>query len=291
MKPAPFKYHRASTLSEATSLLTSLENSRILAGGQSLMPMMNMRYVMVDHLIDLNDVSEIAGIHEESNRVRIGSMTRQRDILSSDVLRAKAPIFAEALQQVGHIQTRNRGTIGGSLSHLDPAAELPGLAALLNASIQLTKKDSSRTVPMDEFALGYMTPCTEPDELVTEVSFDLWPEGHGYDFREFAQRHGDFAIVGVGTLMTLDVNKCIDRIACVLIGIDYQPVRLSEVESELQGQKPSEELFRSAGEKARERDMMEDALVPESYRKQLSSVLLRRSLLSAANRAEGASHD
>lgn len=291
MKPAPFKYHRAATLADATKLLAELEDVRLLAGGQSLMPMMNMRYVMVDHLIDLNEVEELAGISVDSTQVKIGAMTRQRDILNSAELLSRAPIFAEALQQVGHVQTRNRGTIGGSLSHLDPAAELPGLAALHDAEITISKEGTARIVPMSEFAFGYMTPCTEPDELVSAVAFDLWPKNHGYDFREFAQRHGDFAIVGVGTLMTLDNAGLISRLACVLIGIDFQPIRLSDIESDLIGQAPSAELFHAAGEKTRERNMMEDALVPESYRKQLAAVLLRRSLHSAADRASGVNND
>ena len=126
MKPAPFKYHRVSSLPEATTLMASLDNVRILAGGQSLMPMMNMRYVMVDHLIDLNDATDLAGIQVDGDRITIGAMTRQRDILGSSDVAQHAPVIVEALRQVGHIQTRNRGTIGGSLSHLDPAAELPG---------------------------------------------------------------------------------------------------------------------------------------------------------------------
>lgn len=287
MKPAPFNYHRAKTLAEATDLVGRLENARLLAGGQSLMPMMNMRYVMVDHLIDLNQVEELSGIQIDDRRVTIGAMTRQRDILDSAILREHAPIFAEALTQVGHIQTRNRGTIGGSLSHLDPAAELPGLAALHDAKVTLAKTGGVREIPISEFALGYMTPCTGPEEILSQISFDLWPKGHGYDFREFAQRHGDFAIVGVGTLMTLHDDGNIGRVACVLVGIDFQPIRLPEIEAELTGNAPTEELFRSVSEKARDRAMMEDALVPESYRKQLSAVLLRRSLTSAAIRAAG----
>ena len=290
MKPAPFKYHRATNLAEATSLAGELENARLLAGGQSLMPMMNMRYVMVDHLIDLNDVTELAGIDTNGSRASIKAMTRQCDILSSNALKLRAPIFQEALMQVGHIQTRNRGTIGGSLSHLDPAAELPGLAALHDATITISKIGSSRDVPMSEFAFGYMTPCTEPDEIVSEISFDIWPDKHGYDFREFAQRHGDFAIVGVGTLLSLDTNGSIERAACVLLGIDYQPIRLPDIESSLLGEKPSDELFTAAGKLARQRDMLEDAMIPESYRKQLADVLLRRSLKSAAERASGGQH-
>ena len=265
--------------------MASLDNVRILAGGQSLMPMMNMRYVMVDHLIDLNEATELAGIRIDGDRVYIGAMTRQRDILVSADLAEHAPVIIEALRQVGHIQTRNRGTIGGSLSHLDPAAELPGLMTLHEASVTLSKQGAQRSVSMDEFAMGYMTPCTEPDEILTEVSFELWPPGHGFDFREFAQRHGDFAIVGVGTLLTLNAENRIDRVAAVLIGTDYKPVRLTGIEDTLAGQVASEELFREAGETARELDMMEDALIPESYRKQLASVLLRRSLVSASERA------
>ncbi len=285
MKPAPFKYHRVSSLPEATTLMASLDNVRLLAGGQSLMPMMNMRYVMVDHLIDLNDVTDLAGIRVDGDRMTIGAMTRQRDMLASSDMAQHAPVIVEALRQVGHIQTRNRGTIGGSLSHLDPAAELPSLMTLHDAMVTLSKEGDQRTVSMDEFAMGYMTPCTEPDEILSEVSFNLWPAGHGFDFREFAQRHGDFAIVGVGTLLTLKSDKRIERIAAVLIGIDYKPVRLTEIEEALTGQIASEELFREAGESARKLDMMEDALIPESYRKQLASVLLRRSLISASERA------
>tara|TARA_B100000676_G_scaffold313444_1_gene394791 strand:- start:3553 stop:4428 length:876 start_codon:yes stop_codon:yes gene_type:complete len=291
MKPAPFKYHHATNFNEAASLISELENARVLAGGQSLMPMMNMRYVMVDHLIDLNDVTELAGIDASGSRATIKAMTRQCDILSSDKLKNKAPIFKEALIQVGHIQTRNRGTIGGSLSHLDPAAELPGLAALHDAQITISKKNSTRAVSMSEFALGYMTPCTEPDEIISEISFDFWPEGHGYDFREFAQRHGDFAIVGVGTLISLAANGSIERAACVLVGIDYQPIRLPDVEASLIGEMPSDGLFTAAGKLVRERGMLEDAMIPENYRKQLSDVLLRRSLKSAAERANGGQYD
>ena len=138
---------------------------------------------------------------------------------------------------------------------------------------------------MDEFAMGYMTPCTEPDEILTSISFEPWPAGHGFDFREFSRRHGDFAIVGVATFLTVDADGRIDRLACVLIGTDYKPVRLSTIEAMLLGQKPSDDLFQEIGEIAREINMLDDALIPESYRKQLAAVLLRRSLQSATKRA------
>ena len=215
MKPAPFKYHRAETIKDATDMLATLENARPLSGGQSLMAMMNLRYVMVDHLIDLNPVSDLAGIRIEGDRVHLGGMTRQRAVLESDEIAARAPVITEALGFVGHVQTRNRGTVGGSLAHMDPAAELMGIAALFDAEITLSSTRGERTVPIAEYPLGYMTPNIEPDEILTGVSFDLWPAGHGYDFREFAQRHGDFAIVGVGSQLTLDQSGKIDRAAVV----------------------------------------------------------------------------
>ena len=287
MKPAPFTYHRPDTLAATAALVDGMEDFRLLAGGQSLMPMMNMRYVMVDHLIDLNEVAELAGIDIADGRVKIGAMTRQRDLLASAELKSAAPVFAEALQLVGHLQTRNRGTIGGSLSHLDPAAELPGLAMLLDARIRATRKAAERTIAMADFPLGYMTPNLEPGEILSEIEFDILPEGHGYAFQEFSQRHGDFAIVGVGALMTLDGDGRIERVTAVLVGVDYLPVRLPEIEDMLVGETPSENLFRAASEKAAEREMMEDALIPESYRQSLTKALLRRTLVAAAERARG----
>lgn len=287
MKPAPFQYHRARSLAEAAGMLATLDNARVLAGGQSLMPMMNMRYVALDHVVDLNPVSELAGIEIDEEALRIGAMTRQRDMLESSELAQRCPLIAEALGFVGHVQTRNRGTIGGSLAHMDPAAELPGVAALLDARVTLTRDGGTREVSMADFPLNYMTPDIEPDEILTRMSFNPWPPGHGWDFREFAQRHGDFAIVGVGSLMTVDGGGRIDRAAAVLIGVDDGPRRLSDVETMLLGETPTLALFREAGDLARRQPMLADALVSEAYRQHLADVLVRRSLASAAARAGG----
>ncbi|MEQ9555578.1 MAG: FAD binding domain-containing protein [Rhodospirillales bacterium] len=288
MKPAPFTYHRAGTLAEAAEMAATLDNARLLSGGQSLMAMMNLRYVAVDHLIDLNPVAEIAGITIDGGRVILGAMTRQRAVLEDAALAACCPIIAEALSFVGHVQTRNRGTVGGSLAHLDPAAELPGLAALLEAEITLTGQDGARRVAMADYPLGYMTPDINPGEILTSVAFNLWPDGHGWDFREFAQRHGDFAMAGVGSLITLDTDGCIARAAVVLIGVDDGPVRPTDVEAMMVGEMPSDALFAAAAAMAAARPMSGDALVTESYRQHLSGVLLRRSLASACARAEPA---
>lgn len=290
MKPAPFKYHRAETIDDATGMLASLDNARLLSGGQSLMAMMNLRYVMVDHLIDLNPVSELAGIRIDRDRVELGGMTRQRTVLESDEIADRAPIIREALGFVGHVQTRNRGTVGGSLAHMDPAAELMGIAALYDAEITLTSTRGERTVSIADYPMGYMTPNIEPDEILTRVSFDLWPQGHGYDFREFAQRHGDFAVVGVGSQLTLDDKGEIDRAAVVLIGVDDGPVRLNDVEEALIGETPSDDLFRAAGSMAAKHEMMGDALITADYRKRVADAFVRRSLTNAAARAKEISH-
>ena len=291
MKPAPFKYHRAETIKDATDMLATLENARPLSGGQSLMAMMNLRYVMVDHLIDLNPVGDLAGIRIEGDRVYLGGMTRQRAVLESDEIAARAPVITEALGFVGHVQTRNRGTVGGSLAHMDPAAELMGIAALLDAEITLSSTRGERTVPIAEYPLGYMTPNIEPDEILTGVSFDLWPAGHGYDFREFAQRHGDFAVVGVGSQLTLDQSGKIDRAAVVLIGVDDGPVRLDDVEKTLIGETPTDDLCRAAGAIAAKHDMMGDALITADYRSRVADAFVRRSLTSAAKRAQATARE
>tara|TARA_R110002072_G_scaffold174664_1_gene330170 strand:+ start:3745 stop:4620 length:876 start_codon:yes stop_codon:yes gene_type:complete len=290
MKPAPFTYHRAGSLAEAAEMAATLDNARLLSGGQSLMAMMNLRYVAVDHLIDLNPVAEIAGIMIDGGRVTLGAMTRQRAVLEDDTLATCCPILREALGFVGHVQTRNRGTVGGSLAHLDPAAELPGMAALLNAEITLTGQDGTRRVAMADYPLGYMTPDINPGEILTSVAFDLWPDGHGWDFREFAQRHGDFAMAGVGSLITLDAGGRIDRAAVVLIGVDDGPGRPTDVEAMMIGETPSDALFRAAGALAAARPMAGDALVTEAYRRHLAGVLLRRSLANACARASESAH-
>lgn len=285
MKPAPFQYHRAGTLAEAGEMLATLENARPLAGGQSLMPMMNMRYAMFDHLVDLNGVDELAGITLDETACALGAMTRQRAVLEHAGLGARMPIFAEALAHVGHWQTRNRGTVGGSLAHMDPAAELMGLAALLDARLSVTGGAGERTIAIADFPLGYMTPALEPDEILTAMTFDPWASGHGWDFREFAQRHGDFAVVGAGTLMRLDEAGRIERAAIALIGVGDAPLRLTEAEEMLRGEERGEALFREAAAVAGRQEMAEDALASAGYRQRLAAVLTRRSLASAAARA------
>src|SRR5215470_1803159 len=188
MKPAPFDYHAPRTLDEVVGLLATLDNSKLLAGGQSLVAMMNFRYVIADHIIDLNNVAGLAGITVSDGRLRIGAMTRQRELEFSPDIAKHCPIMHEALAHVGHRQTRNRGTIGGSLAHADPSAELPMICAAHDAVVEIAGKNGTRRVPFAEFGAGFMTTAVQPDEILTAVELVLWPGGHGYGFQEFARR-------------------------------------------------------------------------------------------------------
>ncbi|MEK9673281.1 MAG: FAD binding domain-containing protein [Rhodospirillaceae bacterium] len=289
MKPARFTYHRPASVAEASQMLAALENARPLAGGQSLMPMMNLRYATPDHLVDLSRLAELSYIEASSPRICIGAMTRQRDLMADVDLMAACPIIAAALRHVGHIQTRNRGTIGGSLCHLDPAAELPGMMALLDATLTAKGKDGERTMAMADFPLGYMTPNLEPHEFLTAVEFDAPPKNHGWAFDEVAERTGDFAQAGCGVLITFNAEKKIDQAKLVLIGVDEDgPRRLGAVETMLTGKAPGDALFREAGAMAAAEPMAEDALVTQAYRQQIAGVLVRRCLTQAAGRAGGA---
>ncbi len=174
MKPPPFSYHDPRTVADAVALLGRLDNAKLLAGGQSLMPMLNMRYVLPDHIIDLNRVEGLSYIREAGGALEIGAMTRQSDLEFSAPVRARCPIMHEALAQVGHRQTRNRGTIGGSLCHLDPAAELVSLAIGYDATVTVVGPNGERQIPMAEFPVAYMTPAIEGNELLTAVRFPQW---------------------------------------------------------------------------------------------------------------------
>ena len=284
MKPPPFSYHDPHTVGEAVGLLGSLDNAKLLAGGQSLMPMLNMRYVLPDHIIDLNRVDGLNYIRERDGALEIGAMTRQRDIEFSDLVGSRCPLMHEAICQVGHRQTRNRGTIGGSLCHLDPAAELVSLAAALDAKVTVAGKSGTRSIDFSAFPVAYMTPALEPDELLTGVTFPCWPAGHGYAFVEFSRRHGDFAIVSTAVLIEEDKNGKVTRASVTLGGMGPAPVRASEVERALIGETIEEKRLREICESLRKLEAIDDIHAPSSYRQQLATVLPRRALLKAHER-------
>ena len=281
MKPPPFNYHDPHTVAEAVSLLASLENAKLLAGGQSLMPMLNMRFVLPDHVIDLNRVDALSFIKESSGALEMGAMTRQRDIEFSDLVRERCPLLREAIRNVGHRQTRNRGTLGGSLCHLDPSAELVVAAAALDAVVTVSGKDGERDVAFADFPVPYMTPAVELDELVSRVRFAPWPKGHGYAFVEFSRRHGDFAIVSAAALLEEDASGKITRASLTLGGVGPAPLRMTGVEAALKGQTAAPHLFREACEACRGIEAMGDVQAPAEYRQHLAAVMARRALEAA----------
>lgn len=287
MKPPPFSYHAPETVTEAVKLLATLENAKLLAGGQSLMPMLNMRFVQPDHVVDLNRVKDLAFIREQGTMIAIGGMTRQRDIEFSDLVRTRCPIVGEALKHVGHRQTRNRGTLGGSLCHLDPSAELATVALALDAVVTIASPRGERSLPFTEFPVAFMTPALEPDEILTAIAFEPWPAGHGYAFTEFARRHGDFAIASAAAMMLIDGSGIVTRAAVSLGGVSSVPVRASDLERAIVGQKATADLFRTAAEHCRQIESVADVHADAAYRQHLAVVMAERALNCALARASG----
>ncbi|MBX3453662.1 xanthine dehydrogenase family protein subunit M [Ferrovibrio sp.] len=287
MKPPPFAYHAPSSLNEALQLLGRLENARVLAGGQSLMPMLNMRFAQPDHVVDINGITDLAYIRREGMMLEIGALTRQRDIEFSPLIAEACPLLREAILQVGHRQTRNRGTLGGSLCHLDPAAEMAAVAAIYGAELVIAGPQGQRTAAFAEFALDYMTTCLAPEEMLVAVRYPLWPAESGYCFIEYARRHGDFAIVSAGVLLRADASGRISQASLALGGVGAVPLKLDAIAAELIGKAGSPAVFATMAEACGDIDAMEDALITATYRRQLAKTLLRRALETAYARATG----
>jgi carbon-monoxide dehydrogenase medium subunit len=285
MKPPPFGYHDPVTLGEALDLLARLDNAKLLAGGQSLMPMLNFRLAAPDHIVDLNNVGGLAGIAFAGDHLTIGAMTRQREMEFDAGIAARLPLLAEALRNIGHRQTRNRGTLGGSLCHLDPAAELPCVAAACDAVLTIAGGEGRRAVAFADFPLSYMTPAIGEDEILVQVRYPLWPVEHGAAFVEFARRHGDFAVVAAAALLLVDAERRIVRASLTLAGLGPAPLRMGAVERLLVGERASSELFHAAGEMCRAIEANGDVHAPAAYRQQLAAVLSRRALELAHGRA------
>jgi aerobic carbon-monoxide dehydrogenase medium subunit len=285
VKPAPFVYHDPRTVAEACELLATHDNARALAGGQSLLPLLNFRAVTPDHLIDLNRVGELAYLRVNDFALEAGAMTRQRELERSAGIGERCPILREALAQVGHVQTRNRGTLGGSLCHLDASAELVNVTALLGGTLHAASRRGPRDIPFAEFACGYLTTCLGPDEMLTGVTLRLPPPAHGYAFVEFARRRGDFALVACSAWLTLDARGDIADAAIALSGLGHAPLRPAAIERALQGQKPEAAAFKAAAVQAGELDADGDPFVSAAYRRHLARILTYRALEQAAARA------
>jgi carbon-monoxide dehydrogenase medium subunit len=284
MKPAPFDYHAPTSLDEAVALMSTLDNAKVIAGGQSLVAMMNFRYAMPDHLIDLGNITGLSGLHFEAQTLRIGSMTRQRELEFSIPLANKVPLLKAALAHVGHRQTRNRGTLGGSLAHADPAAELPTVCLALDAEIEIAGANGTRIVPMREFSAGFMTTALGYDEILLAVHIRPWPEGHGYSFREYARRHGDFAVAGAAVLLDANNDGVIERAAVALCGVTDRPIRRDEAEAALVGRHLDDRVIARAASLAGDVEATADIHADATYRRHLARVLTTRALHEASSR-------
>ena len=281
MKPAPFEYHAPATLQEALELINTLDNYKILAGGQSLMPMMNFRFVMPDHVIDINHLAELSRIEQRGEKLFIGAMTRQHDIHTSELVQSLAPLIGQAYERVSHRQIRNRGTYGGSLCHLDPSSEQPCFTAALDGVIHVASVQGTRTVPMSEWTSMYMTPALNENELMLGVELAPWKGAHGFAFEEYSRRHGDYAVVAVAAMLTLSPQGTIDRVRLVLSGTSAAPCVLTQLQDAIIGQTRGAALSMVAQHIDQLPDVMEDAHYTSQYRRHLAKTLSQRALVRA----------
>jgi carbon-monoxide dehydrogenase medium subunit len=292
VKPPPFDYSSPDTLDEALDLLAEVgDEARPLAGGQSLIPLLSLRLARPSHLIDLARIAELRSVGSADGSVVIGAMVREARAEADEAVRRSAPLLAAALPLIGHPAIRSRGTIGGSLAHADPAAELPAVALVVGAELVARSRDRvRRAIPAADFFTGFFTTALEPDEILTEVRIPAPGPDTGWAIDEVARRHGDFAMVGAATMVRFDRGR--DRIAearIALTGVSDTPVRAVEAEEMLVGADPVTGTWSAAAEKAA------GALSPpadlhgsSAYRRHLAGVLIRRTLAAAAERAKEA---
>ena len=287
MKPPRFDYLAPRSLDEALDLLARHgEQARVLAGGQSLVPLLNFRLVRPGCLVDLNDVPGLAGIRVDDGRLVIGAMTRQRAVEMSTLVRERCPLLAEAMPQIGHVQIRNRGTVGGSLAHADPAGELPAVVAALGGELVLRSARGQRVLGPAQFFVGYLTTAAAPDELLVEARVPVAPPRTGSAFLEVSRRHGDFALVGVAATVTVDAGGVCTAAAVALTGVGPTPVVAREAARALVGVEPGPPAFEEAARRvAGSVEPDSDLHASSEYRRHLAGVLTRRALERAAGRA------
>jgi CO/xanthine dehydrogenase FAD-binding subunit len=288
VKPAAFAYHRPASLEEALALLAEHGGeAKALAGGQSLIPAMNFRLARPKVLVDLDRVAELRYLRAANGGLAIGAMTRHVELETSVLVARAAPPIAEAMPHVAHPQIRNRGTLGGSLAHADPAAELPAVMVALGATVTARSVRGARAIPAAEFFTGLFATALEPDELVVEASVPALAPRTGTAFLEMARRHGDYALAGVVAVVTLDEAARCRGARVILLSVGEGPVRAARAEAALVGQAPAAEAARAAAEAAATDDIDPpgDIHATADYRRQLVRVLTRRAVLVAAGRA------
>ncbi len=284
MKPPRFEYLAPRSIDEALSILAEHgDQAKVLAGGQSLVPILNFRLARPAYIVDLNELAGLDGIRVDDGQLVIGAMTRQRAVESSAVVRERCPLLTDVMPQIGHVQIRNRGTVGGSLAHADPAAELPAVVAALDGDIVLRSIRGRRVLRPEQFFVAYLTTAAEPDELLVEVRLPPSPPRTGTAFVELSRRQGDFALVGVAATVTLDEGGVCTASAIALTGVGPTPVVARAAARALVGSTPTPQRFEEVGRHVAEGlEPDSDLHASSEYRKHLAGVLTRRALARAA---------
>ncbi len=288
MKPAPFQYLAPRNRADALGALRRFgPDAKILAGGQSLVPLLAMRLARPAIIIDLNRIPDLAYIKPIRGGLAIGAMTRQRTAEMHPLVAKRLPLLAEALRWVGHAQIRTRGTIGGSLAHADPSAELPAVAAVLGARFVIVSARGDRLLDPQQFFTGYLSTALAPHEMLTEVRLPAPPSGAGWAFQEVARRHGDFAIAGIAVVVRLDGDRRCAEARLAFTGVGPGPVRVPDAEAYLKGKRLTEAAVQEAGRIAQAAlDPDGDIHASAAYRKHVAGVLAARALMQAAERAK-----
>ena len=289
MKPPPFHYVRAISLDHAVATLAGAgDEAKVLAGGQSLIAMMNLRLARPHMLVDINRLREQDYIRQHNGHVAIGALTRQSTVEESALIADVCPLLTEAIRYVAHKPIRNRGTIGGNLAHADPTSELPAVAVALDASFTLQSQRGTRTLKANEFFVGYFATALAADELLTEVSFPTHAPGQGWSFMEYSPRKGDYALVGVAATLEVTDGKCAAA-RLVYVGVGERAQRIEEAEQLLLGNAPTADAFQAAADVAsRLVDPASDVHASATYRRELVNTLTRRALAQALDRSKGA---
>ena len=287
MKPAPFDYHAPETVDAALALLAELDDVKVLAGGQSLAPLLNMRLAVFDHLVDLRKLDELRGIERRDGQLWIGAATTQAAIEASAEVAEAVPLLAKATPFIGHLQIRNRGTIGGSIAHADPAAEYPAVALALDAELEVSSVRGTRVVPAAEFFDGLFTTTMAEDEMLTGIRFPIWDGRCGFAVEELARRHGDFAVAGACVAVELGADDVVQRCAIGLFGLGSTPVRGAAAEELVTGTRNSEIEPAAVGAAAVERlgYVPEDLNGSAEYRTRVGAVVVARAWARAIEEA------
>lgn len=286
MKPSPFTYHRPESVDEALAILAKYNDAKILAGGQSLVPLMALRLGQPEHIIDIGHLSELNYIREVDGGVAIGALARHADVEDSSIVASAAPLMSKAMCHIGHRAIRNRGTVCGSLAHADPAAELPAVALAAGAIFVARSVRGERTIDAADFFTGYLSSALDGDEMLTEVRFPAWPRRTGAAVVELSRRHGDYALVGLAAAIQLAADGTVDACALSFFGVASTPIRVADAETSLLRRSPSADAFAVASTIVADYlDPPDDNHGSRAYRKHLAGVLTRRALDEAVTNA------